>query len=39
MDTSSDSSNILSILENFTLDNPDDIMMQVAEDFRKRRVD
>ncbi|MDE7410798.1 MAG: helix-turn-helix domain-containing protein [Paramuribaculum sp.] len=35
----SNSNNILSILDNFTFDNPDDIMMQVAEDFRKRRVE
>ena len=33
------SDNILSVLDNFTLDNPDDIMMQVAENFRKRRVE
>ena len=39
MDMSSNSNNILSVLDNFTLDNPDDIMMQVAENFRKRRVE
>ncbi len=33
------SNNILSILDNFTLDNPEDIMMEVAENFRKRRVE
>lgn len=33
------SNNILSLLDNFTLDNSEDIMMQVAEDFRKRRVE
>ena len=33
------SNNRLSVLDNFTLDNPDDIMMQVAENFRKRRVE
>lgn len=31
--------NILSILSNFTLDNADDIAQQVAESFRKRRVE
>ena len=36
---SSISNNILSLLDNFTLDNSEDIMMQVAEDFRKRRVE
>jgi transcriptional regulator with XRE-family HTH domain len=39
MDISDNSNSILSILDGFTLDNPDDIMMQVAEDFRKRRVE
>ncbi|MDE6288817.1 MAG: helix-turn-helix domain-containing protein [Muribaculaceae bacterium] len=39
MEISSNSNNILSLLDNFTLDNPDDIMMQVAENFRKRRVE
>lgn len=39
MDASRDSGNILSVLDGFTLDNPDDIAMQVAEDFRKRRVE
>ena len=33
------SNNILSVLNNFTLDNPDDIAMQVAKNFRKRRVE
>lgn len=33
------SNNILSVLDNYTLDNPDDIRMQVAENFRKRRVE
>ncbi len=33
------SDNILSILDNFTLDNADDIAQQVAESFRKRRVE
>ena len=39
MNIADNSNNILSILDNFTLDNPDDIMMQVAENFRKRRVE
>ena len=33
------SDNILSILDNFTPDNADDIAQQVAESFRKRRVE
>lgn len=33
------SNNIISVLDNFTLDNPDEIAMQVAENFRKRRVE
>ena len=33
------SNNILSVLNNFTLDNPDDIAMQIAKNFRKRRVE
>ncbi len=39
MNIISNSNNILSVLDNFTLDNADDIMMQVAENFRKRRVE
>ncbi|MDE6295816.1 MAG: helix-turn-helix domain-containing protein [Muribaculaceae bacterium] len=39
MNTAGNSDNILSVLEGFTLDNPDDIMQQVAENFRKRRVE
>ena len=39
MNIANNSNNILSVLDNFTLDNPDDIMMQVAENFRKRRVE
>ena len=35
----SNSNNILSVLDSFMLDNCDDIMMQVAENFRKRRVE
>lgn len=33
------SNNLLSLLEGFTLDNADDIARQVAENFRKRRVE
>ncbi len=31
--------NLLALLEGFTLDNPEDIAMQVAEDFRRRHVE
>jgi len=31
--------NILSVLENYTLDTPDDIAQQLAADFRKRRIE
>lgn len=34
-----DSNNILSLLDNFILDNAEDIGMQIAENFRKRRVE
>lgn len=33
------SDNMLSVLDGFTLDNTDDIARQVAESFRKRRVE
>lgn len=33
------SDNLLSILDGFTIDNADDIARQVAENFRKRRVE
>lgn len=33
------SNNMLSVLENFTLDNADDIGKTVADDFRKRRIE
>lgn len=33
------SNDILSVLDGFTLDNADDIARQVAENFRKRRVE
>ncbi len=39
MENYSNSNNILSVLDSFVLDNVDDIMMQVAENFRKRRVE
>ena len=39
MDITNNSNSILSVLDNFTLDNPEDIMLQVAENFRKRRVE
>lgn len=31
--------NILSVLENYTLDNADDIAKAMANDFRKRRIE
>ena len=31
--------NILSVLENYTLDNTDDIAKAIAADFRKRRIE
>ena len=31
--------NILSVLENFSLDNADDIAISLAGDFRKRRIE
>ena len=31
--------NILSVLNNYTLDNADDIAKALAEDFRKRRIE
>lgn len=31
--------NILSILENYTLDNAESIAMTIADDFRKRRIE
>ena len=36
---SADNNNILSLLDSFTLDNANDITRQVAENFRKRRVE
>ena len=34
-----ETNNILSILDNYTLSNPDDIAREIAEDFRKRRIE
>ena len=34
-----DTNNLLSVLDNFTLDNAEDIAQQVSEAFRKRRVE
>lgn len=31
--------NMLSVLDNYTLDNPDDIALDMAGDFRRRRVE
>ena len=31
--------NMLSVLENYMLDNPDDIAKGIADDFRKRRIE
>lgn len=31
--------NILSVLESYTLDNADDIAKEMADDFRKRRIE
>lgn len=36
---SANNDNILSLLDSFTLDNANDITRQVAENFRKRRVE
>jgi len=34
-----ETNNILSILDNYTLDNADDIAKWMADDFRKRRIE
>lgn len=39
MDFTGNSNSLLALLDNFTLDNAEDIMRQVAENFRKRRVE
>ena len=36
--SSMDTDNMLSVLDNYTLDNPDDISRDIANDFRRRRV-
>lgn len=36
---STNTNNILSLLDNFTLDNSDDIAREIADNFRKRRVE
>ncbi len=39
MEISNNNNTILSVLDSFTFDNADDIMMHVAENFRRRRVE
>lgn len=39
MAENSNTNNILSILDSYTLDNADDIAKEVAESFRKRRIE
>lgn len=34
-----DTNNILSLLDNYTFDNADDIARMLADDFRKRRIE
>ena len=34
-----DMNNILSLLDNYTFDNADDIARMLADDFRKRRIE
>ena len=34
-----DTNNILSLLETYTLDNPDEIAKEMANDFRRRRIE
>ncbi len=34
-----DTNNILALLEDYTLDNPDDIAKSMADDLRKRRIE
>ena len=35
----SSTNNLLSVLDNFTMDNSDDISMDIANDFRRRRIE
>lgn len=34
-----DSANILAFLDSYTLDNPDDMAMDIAKEFRQRRIE
>ncbi|MCQ2974788.1 MAG: helix-turn-helix domain-containing protein [Bacteroidales bacterium] len=34
-----DTNNILALLEQYTIDNPDDVAMEIANDFRRRRIE
>ena len=34
-----ETNNILSVLEGYTLNNPDDVAREIAADFRKRRIE
>ena len=34
-----ETNNILSVLEGYTLSNPDDVAREIAADFRKRRIE
>lgn len=34
-----DTNNILSVLDNFTLDNSDSVGIEIAENFRRRRIE
>ena len=34
-----ETNNMLSFLDNYTLDNPDEIAKEIANDFRKRRIE
>ena len=36
---SADTDNILSVLDNYTLDSADDIALKLSEDFRRRRIE
>ena len=39
MSINGDNDNMLSVLEGFTLSDTDDIAMQIANDFKKRRIE
>ena len=34
-----ETNNILSVLEGYSLNNPDDVAREIADDFRKRRIE